>query len=96
LRQMRAAAEALSRDQMGQQQQAQGENEQGPQQRDPLGRRIGGLGAEGDEVTVPESVQRERAREIRDELRRRAQDPRRPEGERDYLRRLLDRFSGGS
>jgi hypothetical protein len=96
LRQMRAAAEALSRDQMGQQEQAQGENENGPQQRDPLGRRIGGLGAEGDEVTVPESVQRERAREILDELRRRAQDPRRPEGEREYLRRLLDRFSGGS
>jgi hypothetical protein len=95
LRQMRAAAEALSRDQMGKEQ-AQGESEQGPQQRDPLGRRIGGLGAEGDEVTVPEGVQRERAREILDELRRRAQDPRRPEGEREYLRRLLDRFSGGS
>jgi hypothetical protein len=36
-----------------------------------------------------------RAREIFDEIRRRAQDPNRPEAEREYLRRLLDRFGDG-
>ncbi len=33
-----------------------------------------------------------RARELRDEIRRRANDPARSDAERDYLRRLLERF----
>jgi hypothetical protein len=62
--------------------------------RDPLGRRVGAGVDGGDNVGLPETMQRERAREILDELRRRAQDPRRPEAEREYLRRLLERFAG--
>jgi hypothetical protein len=38
-------------------------------------------------------MDRVRSREILDELRRRAQDPRRPQAEREYLQRLLDRFA---
>jgi len=57
-------------------------------QRDPLGR---GVGDDG-EGFVPNTTDPVRAREIFDEIRRRAQDPNRPEAEREYLRRLLDRF----
>jgi len=65
------------------------------QQRDPLGRPIGGVG-DGDETQVPGESERQRSREILDELRRRAADPNRPQVERDYLRRLLDQFDEGS
>jgi hypothetical protein len=58
--------------------------------RDPLGRAIGGNEGEGD--AVPSTSDPVRAREIFDEIRRRAQDANRPEAEREYLRRLLDRF----
>jgi hypothetical protein len=61
-------------------------------ERDPLGRLRGGVGDNGD-TRVPTEVERARSREILNELRRRAQDPRRPEAERQYLRRLLDRFA---
>ena len=57
-------------------------------QRDPLGRGVGNDG----EGFVPNTTDPVRAREIFDEIRRRAQDPNRPEAEREYLRRLLDRF----
>lgn len=57
--------------------------------RDPLGRSTGNDGAEGVDLNTADPV---RAREIFDEIRRRAQDPNRPEAEREYLRRLLDRF----
>lgn len=63
-------------------------------ERDPLGRQMGGAGDSGSETTVPTASERQRAREILDELRKRAQDPNRPEAEREYLRRLLDRFTG--
>jgi hypothetical protein len=57
-------------------------------ERDPLGRGVGDNG----EGFVPNTTDPVRAREIFDEIRRRAQDPNRPEAEREYLRRLLDRF----
>ncbi len=63
------------------------------QQSDPLGRRTGEgsrAGTEGD-LLQDEDVYR-RARELLDELRRRSGESARPEVERDYLRRLLDRF----
>jgi hypothetical protein len=44
---------------------------------------------------VPSQSDPVRAREIFDEIRRRAQDPNRPAAEREYLRRLLDRFGDG-
>jgi hypothetical protein len=92
LRHMRDGAEALSRDALQTRQAKSGEEEQG--ERDPLGRSMGAVGGTGENVGVPDAVQKERAREILDELRRRAQDPRRPEQEREYLRRLLERFTG--
>lgn len=62
-------------------------------QRDPFGRRSGGSSvSDGLGVEVPEELDRERSREYRDEIRRRAGEPERGEDERDYLRRLLDRF----
>jgi hypothetical protein len=59
--------------------------------RDPLGRDTGSGAGDG-EGFVPSQTDPVRAREIFDEIRRRAQDPNRPEAEREYLRRLLDRF----
>lgn len=66
--------------------------EEGGGDRDPLGRPTGA--GEGDDGTtrVPSQSDPVRAREIFDEIRRRAQDPNRPAAEREYLRRLLDRF----
>jgi hypothetical protein len=99
LRQMRAGAEALGKEALGRREARRGEQnaENDNRARDPLGRPLDGAGdisTEGDGVTVPDAIQKERAREILDELRRRAQDPTRPEQEREYIRRLLDRFAG--
>lgn len=59
---------------------------------DPLGRPAGGgLGGSGG-VRVPGEAERQRARDILDELKARAADASRPEAERDYIRRLLDLF----
>ncbi|MGD9979627.1 MAG: DUF4175 domain-containing protein [Hyphomonadaceae bacterium] len=69
----------------------QSENEGSGGNRDPLGRATGAGNSDG-EGYVPTESDPVRAREIFDEIRRRAQDPNRPEAEREYLRRLLDRF----
>ncbi len=62
-------------------------------QRDPFGRRSGGASInDGLGVELPEELDRERSREYRDEIRRRAGEADREEEEREYLRRLLDRF----
>ena len=63
-------------------------------QRDPLGRNPGSRGQSldtGDEMLQGEDVYR-RARELLDEIRRRSGDTERSEEERDYLKRLLERF----
>lgn len=60
--------------------------------RDPLGRATSGANAGDGGANIPARSDPVRAREIFDEIRRRAQDPNRPEAEREYLRRLLDRF----
>lgn len=60
---------------------------------DPLGRPTA-EGADGGQSETPVQSDPVRARQIRDDILRRAQDPNRPEAERDYLRRLLDRFGG--
>jgi hypothetical protein len=44
------------------------------------------------DVKLPEAADLQRARQILDELRRRSAVQFRPKIERDYLRRLLDRF----
>ncbi len=62
---------------------------------DPFGRRPGGgfgtsVGDDG--VRVPSHSERRRARELLDELRRRAGERHRPVPERNYIDRLLKRF----
>jgi hypothetical protein len=100
LDQLREGARSLA-DQM---QQGQGEGDQrargradssrqqGPG-RDPFGRPMpNATGVDTGDVAIPDEGQMERAREIYDELRRRAADPNRPGVERDYLDRLMRRF----
>ena len=63
--------------------------------RDPFGRNPGGaMGSAIDDgdVKVPDQMELRRAREILEELRRRAGERNRPELERDYIQRLLRRF----
>ena len=83
---------AQQQGQAGQQGEAMGQaNEMG--RRDPLGRETGQNGRIGtdQQLLQGEDVYR-RAEELLDEIRRRSGDQSRPEDERDYLRRLLDRF----
>jgi uncharacterized protein (TIGR02302 family) len=59
-------------------------------ERDPFGNPVGGLD-DTDAIEIPEEAERQRAKDILDEIRRRfgeAED----DDERDYLERLLDRF----
>jgi len=72
-----AAAEALER-----------ELSQEGEGQDPLGR--DGTG-EGD-TDIPSEAERQRARDILEELRRRAAERNRPQEELDYIDRLLERF----
>lgn len=69
------------------------QGERGPN-RDPFGREPqGAMGtASGGDVRVPDRAERLRAREILDELRRRAGERDRPFIERDYIDRLLKMF----
>ena len=69
-------------------------NRSGRQQgRDPLGRPLPGSGTlDGEEVKIPAEADMQRARQILEELRRRAGEQNRPKAERDYIDRLLDRF----
>ncbi|MFT9014814.1 MAG: DUF4175 family protein [Acetobacter sp.] len=62
--------------------------------RDPLGRKLGeGRDQSPDDSThIPDTVTRQRAREIEQELRRRDSDRTRPQQELDYLDRLLKPF----
>jgi hypothetical protein len=87
---LRRGAEALAAEMR---EGARESGEAGEGGRDPLGRATGAASGEG-EANVPTQFDPVRAREIFDEIRRRAQDPNRPEAEREYLRRLLDRFGG--
>ncbi len=57
---------------------------------DPLGRALGRQAA--GTVAIPNASDLQRARAIRDEVRRRAGERARPAIERDYLERLLERF----
>lgn len=83
----------LSRDLAGQldQMRANRLGERGESSSDPFGRPQMGAGNDGEGVEIPSESERQRAKDILDELRRRygeAED----EEERDYLRRLLERF----
>ena len=61
--------------------------------RDPMGRRLGGDGdTDTTDFSLPDKGAIVRAREILDELYKRAGEQHRPADERAYLRRLLRRF----
>ena len=95
---MRALNEAQAKDrgpdgaQQGTQDQANGNSDR-VMPRDPLGRAPGQTGRAGspDAMLQGEDVYR-RARDLLDEIRRRAGERTRPAPELDYLGRLLDRF----
>jgi hypothetical protein len=95
--QLQQGMEALRQEMAKQGQQGQPGGPPGPgaQGKDPLGRPLpdrGGMGAATGEVRIPEQMELRRAREILDELRKRAGQPSRPEEERDYIDRLLPTF----
>ena len=91
---MRSLGEALAQEERGQQPgQGQQQGDQRANNRDPLGRNQGSNGATGsDEQADLNDDAYGRARELLDEIRRRSGEAARPEAERDYLNRLLDRF----
>ena len=91
LRNMGEAMAEEQRRQAGQQGQADGNA--GGERNDPLGRSSGSNGEMGNqrEMLQGEDVYR-RALELEEELRRRSGEGDRPEIERDYLKRLLERF----
>jgi hypothetical protein len=96
---MDALREGLRQLREGQQQDRAERADQGQAQadqglgRDPMGRDRGDsrLGAEQG-TTLPGEDPRARARELMDEIRRRLAERERPEVERDYLDRLIERF----
>lgn len=90
----RAAAAELMRQFGGLAGQNQGRpGNQAGQNRDPFGRPIEGFGsANTSDVQIPDQPDLQRARQILDELRRRAGERGRPTDELDYIERLLRRF----
>ena len=90
---MRNLGEALAEAEGRQGQQGTADGREGGEQRDPLGRSPGANGQAGTDqgLLQGEDVYR-RARELLDEIRKRSGETARPEVERDYLRRLLERF----
>ncbi|MEM6305063.1 MAG: TIGR02302 family protein [Pseudomonadota bacterium] len=91
---MRSLGEAMAQQEQ-ERQPGQGtqESDRRAENRDPLGREQGGNGAESTDGPLamgPDAA--DRARRLLDEIRRRSGEAERPEVERDYLNRLLDRF----
>jgi uncharacterized protein (TIGR02302 family) len=87
LKSMSQGAQALAQSQMA----GTGNSGTTDSETDPLGRSSGATGF-GGAVKLPEQSQLARAREILNELRRRAAERSRPQQELDYLDRLLKRF----
>ena len=91
LRELQQASDALLQN-FAREGEGQGGMRDGQSTFDPLGRREGGSMPDGSDVGLPDEDGFQRARHIRDELRRRVGDETRPIGERDYIERLLRRF----
>ena len=91
---MRALGEAMAQEQQNRQPgQGTAESDRRADNRDPLGRDNSTNGANsGDGPLALGQNDAGRARELLDEIRRRSGETARPEVERDYLNRLLDRF----
>ena len=87
LKSMSQGAQALAQSQMA----GTGNSGTTDSDTDPLGRSSGATGF-GGAVKLPEESQLARAREILNELRKRAAERNRPQEELDYLDRLLKRF----
>jgi len=86
-------AMAQQNQQEGQGQKGQQANRETPEGRDPLGRQQGeGLRIGSDDNMLSDKEVYRRAEELLDEIRRRSGDLGRSEGERNYLKRLLDLF----
>ncbi|PPC87355.1 MAG: TIGR02302 family protein, partial [Hyphomicrobium sp.] len=91
LEQMRQSAQAMAQEMQENAQQKVGRGGDSP--RDPLGRPQRSQGPDlGTSVKVPNAIDAQRAREILDELRKRAGENLRPPTELDYIERLLRRF----
>jgi len=91
---MRALGEAMAKEQNpGDPGQGSAKGNRKADGQDPLGREQGANGAQGSEGELAlDNDAYGRARELLDEIRRRSAQTARPEVERDYLNRLLDRF----
>lgn len=92
---LRAFGEALAQEnrQEGQRRAGAEAREEDGEGRDPLGRQSGEslrIGSDNNLLTDQDVYRR--AEELLEEIRRRSGDLTRPEGERDYLKRLLDLF----
>lgn len=91
LDQMRQGAQEMAQQMLQNMPQRYGQNGDTP--RDPLGRPQRSQGPDlGTSVKVPDEIDRQRAREILEELRRRIGEQTRPPTELDYIERLLRRF----
>ncbi|WP_085797389.1 TIGR02302 family protein [Falsiruegeria litorea] len=90
---MRSLGEAMAQQNQSQPGQGSEEGDMRAQNRDPLGRQQGSTGSisSEDNMLQGDDVYR-RARELLDEIRRRAGEGERPEAELEYLKRLLERF----
>lgn len=90
LDEMRKSAQQMAEQMMANSPQKNGRK---GENRDPLGRPQKTQGPDlGTSVKVPSEIDRQRAREILEELRRRLGEATRPAGELDYLERLEKRF----
>jgi uncharacterized protein (TIGR02302 family) len=92
---MRSLGEAMAQEQQNQQPgQGQAESDRRADNRDPLGRDQSNSGESSSDgpLNLGQGDGGKRARELLDEIRRRSGETARPDVERDYLNRLLDRF----
>ena len=91
---MRSLGEAMAQqEQESQPGQGTAESDRRAEGRDPLGREQGNSGSESSDGPLalgPDGAGR--ARKLLDEIRRRSGETNRSDVERDYLKRLLDRF----
>jgi hypothetical protein len=92
IEQLRQGAQALAKQLMAEGQSGQGQRGEQTQGVDPLGRQTGRGQTFGGSVRVPNESDLQRAREILEELRRRAGDSARAREELEYIERLLKQF----
>jgi uncharacterized protein (TIGR02302 family) len=91
---MRSLGEAMAEQEQNRQPgQGDAESDRRADSQDPLGREQGGNGASSSDGPLAQGPDAAgRARRLLDEIRRRSSETQRPEVERDYLNRLLNRF----